>query len=41
MSGMLELGDQEFKATMLRALKEKADNMGEQMANISREKEIL
>ena len=41
---MLELSDHEFKTTlinMLRALTEKVDNTPKQMANVSREMEIL
>ena len=44
MAGMLELSDQEFKITMinmLRALMDKVDDMQEQMANVSRNMEIL
>lgn len=39
MAGLLELSDQEFKATMINI--DKVDNMQEQMDNISREVEIL
>ena len=42
MAGMLELKDCEFKTTIintLSALMEKADNMQEQVGNVSRERE--
>lgn len=41
---MLGLSDQEFKTTMinmLRALKEKAESMEEQVGNVSREMDVL
>lgn len=41
---MLEVSDWEFKITMismLRVLREKVDNIKEQMGNISREMDIL
>lgn len=44
MAGILELLDWEFKGTMttvLTAVKEKVENMQEQMNNVSREMEIL
>lgn len=44
MAGMLEFSDQEFKITMinrLRTVKEKADNMQEQMGSVSRDMEVL
>lgn len=44
MVGILDLPDEEFKATMtnmLRALMDKVDSMQEQIGNISREMEIL
>lgn len=44
MEGMLELSEWVFKTTMinmLRALKDKVDNMQEHMGNVSREIEIL
>lgn len=44
MAGILELSDWEFKGTMttvLTAVKEKVENMQEQMNNVSREMEIL
>lgn len=44
MAGVLELSDQEFKATMIntpRAVVNKVDSMQEQMGDLSREMEIL
>lgn len=44
MVGILDLPDEEFKATMtnmLRALMDKVDSMQEQIGNISRKMEIL
>lgn len=44
MEGMLELSEWVFKTTMinmLRALKDKVDNLQEHMGNVSREIEIL